>query len=437
MNTVKDVKTDSWFDIKTNEAIIKKPLINVNTKFKKDDVIECQKVKMLLNSEQKQIIHNWFDAYTSMYNEALKYIKTNYKLTKIEITRTLLVEEIDKLKSQNIKSFDDFYFIRSQLKDVRDIIHEKTQVKSIVKNTKIRIHNLEFAIEQLCSNIKSAKSNLLKGNIKRFRLKYWRNSRLSKTIDIEKTCFKDGKLCHKIFGDIKYYYDGKDYKLNKINHAVKINYNKLTDEYTLLIPIKSSSITIESKKSNLISLDPGLRTFMSGITENKSISIGNNVNFIIGKDIQRINNIKNNTNIPNKIKKKNELRINRKIRNKIDDLHWKTINYLVKNYKTVLLGDMSAKQIVKKNNSCLSNIQKVACLRTKYFEFNQRLQNKCKKYNVNYKLVDESYTSKTCSICSHYDENLGASKVYNCKHCLTKIDRDINGARNIYIKSLL
>ena len=43
---------------------------------------------------------------------------------------------------------------------------------------------------------------------------------------------------------------------------------------------------------------------MSGISENGVINIGTNVNNQIGKQIRRINKIKNNINIPNKIKKK-------------------------------------------------------------------------------------------------------------------------------------
>lgn len=436
-NSERNIKTNSWFDIKINKTILKKPKIIVNNTFKKEKIIECQKVKMLLNSEQKEIINRWFYVYTCMYNETLTYIKNNYKITKNEITRPILVKELDKLKTENETCFDNYYHIRSKLTEIKNNLQEKSQINHIDKNTKIRIHNLDFAIHQLCSNIKSAKSNLLNGNIKRFRLKYWRHNRCSKTIEIEKTCIVNGNICHNIFGKIKYYYNGKDYTLNEIKSDVKINYNSITDEYTLLIPIKSESIIIPKKKSNLISLDPGLRTFMTGVSEKKSVTIGNNVNKIIGNDIERINKIKDNKQIPNKIKKKNEILINRKIRNKIDDLHWKSINYLVKNYKTVLIGDMSAKEIVNKNKSVLDNIQKVACLRTKYYQFSERLKHKCKKYSVNFKLVDESYTSKTCSYCGSYDADLGASKTYNCKLCLSSMDRDINGARNIYIKNLL
>ena len=98
---------------------------------------------------------------------------------------------------------------------------------------------------------------------------------------------------------------------------------------------------------------------------------------------------------------------------------------------------MSAKGIVSRNNSVISASQKVACLRTNYYGFCQRLQFKCKQNNVSFKLVNESYTSKVCSNCGNKNDNLGAAAVYNCDNCSTVIDRDVNGARNIYIKNLL
>ena len=50
-------------------------------------------------------------------------------------------------------------------------------------------------------------------------------------------------------------------------------------------------------------------------------------------------------------------------------------------------------------------------------------------------IVDESYTSKTCGCCGELNE-VGLSRVYNCKFCKTIIDRDINGGRNILIKNM-
>ena len=208
----------------------------------------------------------------------------------------------------------------------------------------------------------------------------------------------------------------------------------MLNKYTLFIPhkVKCEIKTVTHKS---ISLDPGLRTFMTGISEKNAVNIGTNTNYKIGKYITKWNNINNNENILKSLKKKHEIRINKKISNKIDDLHWKSIKYLTSNYDSIFLGDMSSQEIVRKENSFLSPVQKVSCLRTKYFVFQQRLEYKSKQKGINYKLIDESYTSKACSQCGEMKDDLGSNKTYNCNVCLLNLDRDLNGARNIYFKS--
>jgi IS605 OrfB family transposase len=174
---------------------------------------------------------------------------------------------------------------------------------------------------------------------------------------------------------------------------------------------------------------------MTGLSENNAILIGSNVNLIIRKQIKILNKIKSNKNISSKIKKKNEKIINRKIHNKIDDLHWKTINYLINNYNNILLGDMSAKSIVSKKSKVLSGESKVACLRTRYYDFRQRLKYKCDLTRTNFRLVNECYTSKICSLCGNYNDKLKGESRYKCIYCENDINRDINGCRNIMIKS--
>ena len=432
-----NINTNSWFNINQNNTITNHNDINIKYKFKKEEFIKCIKVKMIPTMEQRQIIHKWFDSCTKIYNETLKFINNKYKFTKYNINRTKIIDELNKTKNANVNNFYNFYSIRKELRETKNNIQKESQLENFNKNTKIYTHILDYSIKQLCSNIESAKSNLLNGNIKRFRLKYWRNNRCSKTIEIEKEYIRNNKICPHIFGDIKYIYNKEEVDLINIDSNVKINYNSITDEYLLLIPIKTKNKEINNKTKNIISLDPGLRTFMVGVNEKESLNIGTNVNDILVKDIKRLTKIIENNNISKRIKKKNEILINRKISNKIDDLHWKSIKYLIHNYKIIFLGDMSAKDIVNRNNSVLNKFQKIACLRTKYFLFKTRLEFKCKLNNVYFKYIDESYTSKTCSICSNYNKDLGGSKIYYCTKCNNTIDRDINGARNIYIKSYL
>lgn len=421
--------TNSWFTV--IEHNVEKVKNNLNIKYKKtkSSNIKSQLIKMVLTKEQKLILNKWFIASTEMYNETLNYIRNRCELFKNNIIR-------NKLKDIPIKDLS-FISLRNNLTGKRDEIANNSQLENCNKKTKIYAHILDATIHQLSSNIKSAITNTYRGNFKRFRLKYWKMNRPSQTLEIELQYIKKNKICPKIFGDIKYIYNKKEYELPKILNSVKINYNRITNEYTLIIPNEYIPKKIKNKSTNIISLDPGLRTFMTGLSEDSALDIGKNVNKIISLKLKRLNKIKNNKNISNKIKKKNEIMINRKISNMIDELHWKTISVLTGNYNNIFLGDMSAKSIVKKNNSILSPVQKVACLRTKYYQFQQRLKYKCIATKTNFSLIDESYTSKTCSNCGNYNEKLKGEKVYNCKKCKLVIDRDINGCRNIYFKSML
>jgi len=430
ISKIDSINTNSWFKI--NKYSVNEPIINnlkYKTKFPKE-IINCQKVKMLLNTNQKQIINKWIESNTLMYNTAVKYIRNECK-----ICYTYIIK--DKLKY--IYKYSNFQTIRNNLKNEKNNIINNSQIKEISKNTCIPAHTLDYSIRQLCSNIKSAITNLQRYHTKRFRIKYWNHNRSSKTIEIEKQSVsrKNNKICFNVLGDIQYEYNNKPFILPKITSNVKINYNSILDEYTLLIPIKHKPVEIINKPNNIIVLDPGLRIFMAGLSENNAYSIGKKVNKKIYDKLFKLNKIKRNKDIPLKIKRKNEEIINRKIHNQIDDMHWKTIKFLTTNFKNILLGDMSAKSIVRKNNSILSPLAKTACLRTRYYNFHQRLEYKCKLTKTNFRLVNEYYTSKTCSNCGNYKEDLKGEKYYCCKKCKFEIHRDINSCRNMMIKSLI
>jgi transposase len=440
----KQEKTNSWFSIDKFINKTKRNSIVKNT----DKLETCNykqiKVKMILNDIHKQIFQNWFKTSTIIYNETLKYIRNNFNFTKKEIVKNILVNELSKSK--------DFYnkrYIRNKMNEIKkdiqksnSFIIDKQYTKNKTTNIKcqIDIHTLDKTIFQLVQNINGTVSNMMRGNIKHFRLKFWKNSRPSKTIELEKNKISNGILCKSIFEnleDIKYYYNEESYDINKVKTDFKINYNSITNEYYLLVSEKIEEPIEKINSKKLIVLDPGLRTFMSCLSENEYIKIGSNVNKIIKDKIVKLNKIKNNKNISTKIKNKNEKLINKKIKNKIDDLHWKTINYLVNGYETIYLGDMSAKSIVSKRNSVLSKEAKTACLKTRYFDFRTKLIYKCSVNKRKFKLVNEYYTSKTCSLCCNYNEKLAGNKIYSCKNCNNIIDRDINGCRNIYMKCLL
>lgn len=94
---------------------------------------------------------------------------------------------------------------------------------------------------------------------------------------------------------------------------------------------------------------------------------------------------------------------------------------------------MSTQSIVRQRK--LNKMVKRVLLRMKLYVFKQRLQYKCNQRCIGYKEIDEAYTSKTCTICGKINKELGTSKIFNCKKCKKILDRDVNGARNIMLKS--
>jgi hypothetical protein len=199
-NKNESIDTFSWFDINSQKSHKVVNNVFVVTKFPKK-VISSIKVKMILTEQQKLIINKWFEATTKMYNESL---------TNIRNICELFNNEIIKRKIQNVnKNVYSFYNLRQRMYTIKNELIKESQIESVNSDTKIYVHVMDYAIKQLSSNIKSAVTNLKNGNIKKFRIKYWRHNRPSKTIEIEKQHLKNKKVCFPILGDIRYEYNNE------------------------------------------------------------------------------------------------------------------------------------------------------------------------------------------------------------------------------------
>lgn len=413
-----NINTNSWFDInyyKNNELPNDSVLeFNSSNLINKED-IKCTKIFIDFNKMQKEIIKRWFYAYVLMYNETIKFIKNNKNV---------------KINYKTIRTY--------HLKEIRNNIILNSQHPYHNNDNKIKTHILDTAIKLACANYKSALTNLKRGNIKHFRIRYWKFNKTNFLLEIEPSYFINGILCPKILGNINYYYDVKHkhkYELNNIDKAVKLMHDKLTDSYYLLIPSEVNKQYIDFEK-DFISLDPGLRTFMTGISNNEVLEIGTNLDSKITTLLIRKNKILKKK-IKEYIKRKIEKRLNNKIKNLITDLHWKTIHYLTNNYKTILIGDMSTKGIINNKTSKLSKLNKQLANAISLYKFRERLKYKSSIKQNNYIKVNEYYTSKMCSNCTFMKEDLGSNKIYNCNKCKLIQDRDVNASRNICLKMTL
>ena len=71
-----------------------------------------------------------------------------------------------------------------------------------------------------------------------------------------------------------------------------------------------------------------------------------------------------------------------------------------------------------------------------HYKFKEYLKAIAKRYRTVIYNVDESYTSQCCTICGILSKDYDNNRLKTCTCCKYKIERDVNGSRNIYIKSI-
>ena len=137
-------------------------------------------------------------------------------------------------------------------------------------------------------------------------------------------------------------------------------------------------------------------------------------------------------------------RLETKIKNRVKDLHCKTASWLCRNYECVLLPTFQTHQMAKRTANRddgttrkLNNKTARMLLQWSHYKFKQRLINKGEETRCKVLIVDEAYTTKTCTKCGHVRSPFGG-KTFKCESvaCGYQIDRDWNGGRNILLRTL-
>ena len=196
---------------------------------------------------------------------------------------------------------------------------------------------------------------------------------------------------------------------------------------------KKLTINKNNNKNKIISLDPGHKTFLTGLSNDCLLEIGKNVDKKIRKRLNKMDKIKKQKRSKVKNKRKYLLKHEKKLSNYVNNLHWQIANYLTSNYSHILLGNYSTKNMVESNKSNKMNKRIGSSL--KFYQFRQKLIYKSIIKDCKFSLVDEYNTTKSCSNCSTLN-NIGSSREYNCKQCLQLYTRDTNSCKNILLRAI-
>lgn len=128
--------------------------------------------------------------------------------------------------------------------------------------------------------------------------------------------------------------------------------------------------------------------------------------------------------------KKKYRALNAKVANKRrDDIH-KFTTYIVDKNSMIFIGDISLRNFIK--TKMMKGIYDAS-----WSSFKTILSYKCHRAGVVFDVIDESYTSQTCSFCGSIPSSSPKGKrgldirEWTCCECGTVHDRDINAAKNI------
>jgi len=377
-----------------------------------ETLISCKKIELLLNPSQETILKRWSFAYTKMYNQAL------YCLKQMSQEKRLVL---------NYQTLRTHY-----LKASRNAIIQDSFSKIFGHHTQVKTHMMDGAIQLVCANYKSAISNYKAGNIKYFRIRYWKKKTLYR-LDIEPNYITSKGICSKILGSMNAVYDNQTFEWTTIDKTCQLQYDTQTNRFYLLVP-KEIQTEKHTERKPWIALDPGIRTFLTGISENEVLKIGDNLSPKFKKHLNRLDKTVRMPLSPAR-RKQLQIKLRDKIKHMAEDLHWKASNFLVKNYDTVLIGDMSAKGIVRGKGKGLDTNVKRTLMALSLFKFHQRLAFKAQQHHCHLVMVNEAYTTKVCSCCGTVNQ-VGGARVFTCTNCHHECDRDVDGARCIAIKGL-
>lgn len=357
--------------------------------------IRARKIRIYPTSQQKHILRQWMGTYRYVYNRALDGIN---------------------------KGVDKYNFMELRNKYVTE------------KNNTI-CHKWEFltpkdvrasACRDLEKAYKSTLANKKAGNIKYFKMRF-KSKHSPQCIEIPKSAVKYTDKRHldifpSFLGSMR---SCKDKQL-PIKYDCRLKY--ANGKYWLVIPFDANKKQVNGDGE--CSMDPGVRKMYVIYSDKRVTKLSTNKGLLerYRMRLDKLRSMRDKRYIKDNKWRRSSDRLKNKITNAVDDIHYKLINKLVSENKSIYLPKFESQQWMGINANIGRDMNFL-----KHYTFKRRLEDTVNRTpNVQLVWCTEEYTSKTCTNCGFYN-NIKQSEIYSCNKCSIVLDRDVNGARNILI----
>ncbi|AMN84427.1 transposase ISSoc2 [Faustovirus] len=374
------------------------------TEFVAEDVQCARKIRIYPTETEKSKINKLFSISNAFYNLAIEGIEN---------------------KTININNKTD---IRQKCR-VNDEVCSTVHVDAKMAYFDTRSLAAMLAV----GNYKAMLTNQRNGNIKHFKLSNKHSTQIVHFSD-KNAKLKNGCLCIR---DMKLRLRNRDLPWlveNGINQQVSIKrYNR---KYYFVVPFKRRSL--DNKAKGICAIDPGNRTFATYYSPDEIGKLG--VNLIerirkINAKIDHLRSVKDTVKLVSRTRyglKQRIAKLSSKITRLVDYAGWKFAAYLTRRFRIVFIPRLA--NVVGKANSTVNRETR----NLRHSEFINKLTHLGKVNGCKVVETKEYYTTKTCCRCGTRNDNVGSSKVFSCVNvaCKFTIDRDVNGAKNIWLRSL-
>lgn len=403
-----------------------------------------RKYRLLVTTVQKSKLKQWLGCNRMTYNLALNYCRNN------DSTAINQYALRDRFVTADGEGIQNYKFLLSTPKAIRE-----GAIRDVVN-----AYTSNFAIKK-------------KNPSHKFRINFRSKKDPNQTMNVDsssepeimydpelKTCSL--RMFPKFLGDECKFKIGirncdiRKKKVPVITSDIRITMDRMKNFY-VHIPFVQMPRETQAGKNTWVALDPGCRVFQTMYSPmmHKAIQFGPGDSSMLysrcvaidrfcssiskcKKEIRKCTDKRTKRKLECKSTRmtRAKYRMAKRIKCMVDEIQWKTIHYLVKNFRHIIIPEFKTSSMVDKRDRHITRKTVRQMLTWSHYTFRMRLMEKARFSGTTVYVVTEEYTSKTCGNCFNIHDKLGSSKIFNCPTCSVKMDRDLNGSRNIFIKNV-
>jgi putative transposase len=356
-----------------------------------------RKIRFYPNPKQKTMLKQWLGVSRLAYNKTIEYLKQEGTTASWKAIKTDLI---------------------NSLPDFAEAV--PYQIKSI-------------AIKDACDAVKKAKKDYLRtGQIQK--VKFRSRKQPQQSFYLPKSAIKEHGFYVRLLGkDIRF----REKMPDELMDARVVVQN---GRWFVCIPTQITNRDPDNQ-GRVVSLDPGIRTFLTFYSETSCGHLGRGDFGRIQRLSHHLDDLISRTSKAKGAKKcrmrKAQQRMRNKISDLVDELHHKTARFLVANFDVILLPTFDTGEMAKRAKRKIRSKSVRSMMTFSHYQFKKFLVCKAFEHGKIVIETNEAYTSKTVSWTGEIVNNLGGAKVIRSKETGLQMDRDLNGARGILLRALV